>query len=81
MSLFCQDSIRLATALVLLIAIGISAWVELQFPAWILAVSIEILAGRPPAAATGTQTPPRLKALPASGCDRADLSGPTFANR
>jgi len=37
MSLFCQDSIRLATALVLLIAIGISAWVELQFPAWILA--------------------------------------------
>lgn len=37
----------LATALVLLIGTGISAWVELLFPAWILALSIDILAARP----------------------------------
>jgi hypothetical protein len=33
-----------ATALVLLVGVGISPWVELLFPAWILAVSIDILA-------------------------------------
>ena len=33
----------LATALVLLAGVGISPWVELLFPAWILAVSVEIL--------------------------------------
>jgi hypothetical protein len=37
----------LATALVLLVGVGISPWVELLFPAWILAVSIEILAVGP----------------------------------
>ena len=37
----------LATAVVLLVGVGISPWVELLFPAWILAVSIEILAVRP----------------------------------
>ena len=31
-------------ALVLLVGIGISPWVELLFPAWILALSIDILA-------------------------------------
>jgi hypothetical protein len=37
----------LVTALVLLIGVGISAWVELLFPAWILASSVDILvAGR-----------------------------------
>ena len=37
----------IAAALVLLIGVGISAWVELLFPAWILALSIDILtAGR-----------------------------------
>ncbi len=37
----------LATALVLMVGVGISPWVELLFPVWILAVSIEILiAGR-----------------------------------
>jgi len=41
----------LATALVLLVGVGISPWVELLFPAWILAVSIEILASRPRALA------------------------------
>jgi hypothetical protein len=33
----------LATALVLLVGVGISAWVELLFPIWILALSIDIL--------------------------------------
>ena len=33
----------LACALVLLIAIGISPWVELLFPVWILALSLDIL--------------------------------------
>jgi len=37
----------LATALVLLVGVGISAWVELLFPAWILALSIDILAAGP----------------------------------
>jgi hypothetical protein len=39
----------LATALVLLAAIGISPWLELLFPAWVLALSIDILAARPAA--------------------------------
>ena len=48
----------LATALVLLVGVAISPWVELLFPAWILAVSIEILASSPrvlagPAESTG----------------------------
>jgi hypothetical protein len=33
----------LVTALVLLVGVGISAWVELLFPAWILALSVDIL--------------------------------------
>ena len=33
----------LACALILLVGIGISPWVELLFPAWILALSLEIL--------------------------------------
>jgi hypothetical protein len=32
------------SALVLLVGVGISPWVELLFPAWILALSIDILA-------------------------------------
>jgi hypothetical protein len=46
----------LATALVLLVGVGISAWVELLFPAWILALSIDILTARPggPADVNGT---------------------------
>jgi hypothetical protein len=39
------------TAVVLLVGVGISPWVELLFPVWILAVSIEILASRPRALA------------------------------
>ena len=37
----------LATALVLLVGVGISAWVELLFPVWILALSIDVLAASP----------------------------------
>jgi hypothetical protein len=45
----------LVTAVVLLVAAGISGWLELLFPAWILALSIDILASRatPPAGAAG----------------------------
>lgn len=53
----------LATAVVLLVGIGISPWVELLFPAWILAVSIEILASSPRALADTTDAP-RAKAGP-----------------
>jgi hypothetical protein len=38
----------LVCALALLIGIGISPWVELVFPAWILALSLEILIAAPP---------------------------------
>jgi hypothetical protein len=34
----------LVSALVLLVGVGISPWVELLFPLWILALSIDILA-------------------------------------
>jgi hypothetical protein len=37
----------LASALVLLVGIGISPWVELIFPAWILALSLDILLAGP----------------------------------
>jgi hypothetical protein len=49
----------LAAALVLLVGIGISAWVELLFPAWILALSIDILAARPRASAAGMGRAPQ----------------------
>ena len=37
----------LVSALVLLIGIGISPWAELVFPAWIMLLSVDILAGGP----------------------------------
>jgi hypothetical protein len=49
----------LATALVLLVGVGISAWVELLFPAWVLALSIDILAARPGGSADLTNTAPQ----------------------
>ena len=49
----------LATALVLLVGVGISAWLELLFPAWILALSIDILAARRSASAGSAGTVPR----------------------
>jgi hypothetical protein len=50
----------LATALVLLAGVGISAWVELLFPAWILAVSIDILTAGSRASA-GSGPPPAAR--------------------
>jgi hypothetical protein len=41
----------LVTALVLLVGVGISAWAELLFPLWILALSIDILLASSKAAA------------------------------
>ena len=38
----------LACALILLVGIGISPWVELLFPAWILALSLDVLIAGPP---------------------------------
>ena len=49
----------LATALVLLVGIGITPWAELLFPAWILAISIEILLAGPGAPAGATETAPQ----------------------
>ena len=37
-----------AAALVLLLGVGLSPWVELLFPAWILALSLDILIAAPP---------------------------------
>jgi hypothetical protein len=34
----------LVIAVLLLVGVGISAWVELLFPAWILALSVDVLA-------------------------------------
>src|SRR6516165_4768316 len=44
----------LAAALVLIIGIGISPWVELVFPAWILALSVDILVAGPRDVSAGT---------------------------
>jgi hypothetical protein len=49
----------LATALVLLVGVGISDWVELLFPAWILALSIDILTARPGGRADSKGTAPQ----------------------
>jgi hypothetical protein len=38
----------LACALILLVGTGISPWVELLFPAWILALSLDVLISAPP---------------------------------
>jgi hypothetical protein len=46
----------LVTALVLLVGTGISPWVELLFPAWILAVSIHFLVAGPRDASGTTET-------------------------
>jgi hypothetical protein len=49
----------LACAVVLLVGIGISPWVELVFPVWILALSLEILVagGRAGAGPAGEHQP------------------------
>src|ERR1017187_76427 len=48
----------LVTALGLLVGTGISAWVELLFPAWILALSIDILTASPQTRPGATATSP-----------------------
>ncbi len=49
----------IAAALMLLIGVGISAWVELLFPAWILALSVDILTAdcKLPPGSTGERHP------------------------
>jgi hypothetical protein len=42
----------IVTAVVLVFGVGISPWVELLFPVWILAVSINVIAASPQAAGT-----------------------------
>jgi hypothetical protein len=49
----------IAAALVLLVGVGISAWVELLFPAWILALSIDILTASPKVSPGSTGTAPQ----------------------
>ncbi len=45
-------------ALVLLVGVGFSAWVELLFPAWILALSLDILVAGPKVSPGSTGTAP-----------------------
>ena len=54
----------LATALVLLVGIGISPWVELLFPVWVLALSLDILVAGPNASSGPAQGPPALPITP-----------------
>src|SRR6266545_6604294 len=49
----------IVAAVVLLVGVGISAWVELLFPAWILALSIDILAAGLRVSTGGTGTVPQ----------------------
>ena len=50
----------IVAALVLLVGVGISPWVELLFPAWILALSVDILtAGRKLSLGSTGMAPPR----------------------
>jgi hypothetical protein len=54
----------LATALVLTVGIGISPWVELLFPAWVLVLSLDILVAGPAASSGPAQGPPALSITP-----------------
>lgn len=49
----------IVAALVLLVGVGISPWVELLFPAWVLALSIDILVAGPMALPDSAGTVPR----------------------
>ncbi|MFZ2043379.1 MAG: hypothetical protein WAV12_05220, partial [Trebonia sp.] len=72
-------------AVALLIGIGISPWVELLFPAWILALSLDVLLAGPPASPAErleTSNPSRLLARgsqPASVRDDDVLIFRTYA--
>jgi len=52
-------AVGIVAALVLLVGVGFSGWVELLFPAWILALSIDILVAGPRVDQGGTATAPR----------------------
>jgi len=54
----------LACALILLVGIGISPWVELLFPAWILALSLDVLIAGPAASSAGSAAPSPSEARP-----------------
>lgn len=49
----------IVAALVLLVGVGFSPWVELLFPAWVLALSIDILVAGPMALRGSTGTAPQ----------------------
>ena len=49
----------IAAALVLLVGVGIAPWVELLFPAWILALSVDILTAGPERFPGSTGTAPQ----------------------
>ena len=49
----------IVAALVLLVGVGFSAWVELLFPAWILALSVDILRASPKVSPGSTGTAPQ----------------------
>ena len=49
----------IVAALVLLVGVGISAWVELLFPAWVLALSIDIIVAGPKAIRDSTKADPQ----------------------
>jgi hypothetical protein len=55
----------LVAAVVLLIGVGISPWVELIFPAWVLALSLDILLAAPTASPDPTPPPPAGPITPA----------------
>src|SRR5579859_1250414 len=54
----------LACALTLLVGIGISPWVELLFPAWILALSLDVLIADHTASSAGSAEPPQGEVRP-----------------
>ena len=49
----------IAAALLLLVGVGISAWAELLFPAWILALSADILVAGLKVSPGSTRTAPQ----------------------
>lgn len=65
----------IAVAVVLLVSVGLTVWVELLFPAWILLLSIDILRTglRRSRAAAGTAMGPQALSMLATGCHRESL--------
>jgi hypothetical protein len=66
----------IAVAVVLLVSVGLTVWVELLFPAWILLLSIDILRTglRRSRAAAGTAMGPQALSMLATGCHRDSLA-------